>query len=325
MIALLILGSILFNNESENITRLFSALPGKKTKEQAELMDFKINSFETMNYGKEGALESKLFATELSSFEDNSRTEMFKPKITFFAKEAEKSPWELSADTATSLTPHTQILFRDNVVLKKLDVEVGDFPLEIHTSEITIDTQKELAESQQIVEIISGSNRTTGTGMLANLEQNNLSLLKDINSQYLPKQESTQNITKLNSNAFFLDNSTRKATYTGQVIFTRGNISIKADSMEVIQNSDGERHAYAYGKPAYFIQQSAFGNKVIRAQANRFEYNSESQILKMFEQAKLEQNNAVVEGDYLYYDTRTENIGAESLPNSRVKMVLPVN
>ncbi len=325
MITLMILGSILFNSESESITRLFSVLPGKKVKEKTELMDFRINSFETTNYGDEGILESKLFARELSSFENNTRTEMIAPKITFFSKESPKSPWELSSNTAQSKTPHTKILFNDNVILKKLVIAEKDFPLEILTSEIIIDSEKKLAETEQSVEIVSGSNQTTGTGLLVNLEQNTLKLLKDINSQYQRKQEGPKSLTKVKSNSFFLDNGTRKATYTGQVIFTRGNITIKADSMEVIQNENGERHAFAYGNPSYFIQQSAVDNKAIHAQAKRFEYSSATQILKMFDQAKLEQNNAVVEGDYLYYDTRTENIGAESAPDSRVKMVLPVN
>jgi lipopolysaccharide export system protein LptA len=320
---LLILGSIVFNNENFISDKVISTARKITSQKQAQKPEFQITNFKTRKFSESGLQEYQLSAFELLSFSNNEKAILEQPDIDIFSSENGDVSWKLLAENAESTRPHTSISLKDSVSLRKLAQENGEPPLSVETQALQVLTDKKIARSDILVNIRSEKNTTKGVGFQADLESDQLKLMNNVESVYQGQEKSDPElISYISSDRFTLNNKTQKASYEGNAIFTRGNVSISAEKIDLIKTGE-EQLAFIYGNPAKFLQDSRFNERTIKAEALRFEYDSTDRILKMFEQAKLEQNDAIVEGDYLYYDTKTENISAESKENSRVKMVLP--
>lgn len=127
-------------------------------------------------------------------------------------------------------------------------------------------------------------------------------------------------------------------TFTGNVVLTRGTLTMKAYKMTVSQDAAGYQFATLLapaGGLATFRQKRAAGSEQwVEGQAERIEYDGKTEVVKLFSKAKLrrlEGNNPTdeVEGEFISYDSRAEffsvnnNASGESKPGGgRVKAVI---
>lgn len=122
--------------------------------------------------------------------------------------------------------------------------------------------------------------------------------------------------TNIEANQMAYDDVKQVNTFTGKVVLTRGTLVMKADKMVVTQSPEGYQFATLYAAPgglATFRQKRDGGpNLWIEGQAaNRIEYDSKTEIAKLFAKAKVTLLDGTkptdeVEGEFISYDSRAE-------------------
>jgi lipopolysaccharide export system protein LptA len=102
------------------------------------------------------------------------------------------------------------------------------------------------------------------------------------------------------------DDAKKEAVFTGNVILTQGGFMIKADRMVVKQDADGFQKGFAYGAPATFRQKRPETGELIEGWANRLEYDGRTELLEMFDDARMQRGQDEVRGAYISYNVRDE-------------------
>lgn len=102
------------------------------------------------------------------------------------------------------------------------------------------------------------------------------------------------------------DDGKKTAVFTGNVVLTQGTLTIRSDRMVVVQDAAGFRQGTAYGKPAYFRQKRDGYDEYVEGWALRLEYSNQSEVLELFEQARLVRGQDEVRGNYVSYNAQTE-------------------
>jgi lipopolysaccharide export system protein LptA len=127
--------------------------------------------------------------------------------------------------------------------------------------------------------------------------------------------------------------------FNGNVVLTRGTLVMHGEKLVVKQDAAGNQHATLYasaGSTARFRQKRDGGKDlwIEGYAADRIEYDSKTEIAKLFKQAKVKMLDSgrptdEVEGDYISYDSRAEfytvtnSTSGESKANGgRVKAVI---
>lgn len=319
----LALSTVLFDN-SFVLTQNFSPLSSQaEPTTDEELPEYQVANFSAFHYNDRGQIESIIKAGQLSSYKSTGNALLDLPKIQLFTQNHQQADWYIKSNKAKSVQPNTDILLTEQVIMKKLATQQEPTNTTILTDEIWLLTEKKIAESDKKVTILSDKNEITGTGLKATLDTNAFTLKNNVSSRYQarPEQNNTSE-TLIKADRLTVVQAAQKASYRGNVILVHDNIVINADRIDIVRHQDSHT-AYAFGEPALFEQSSKLDKQTIKAQAKKLEFNNQAQKLNMYGDARLEQNNTVVEGDYLYYDTHKEIIGAESKQNGRVKMTLP--
>ncbi len=327
LILLLVLSLALASFVFEQNTHLLNLLSPQTTtsaeSDKTQTPEYRIHQLHSKNYHQEsGKLESRLNAQELTFYSADQSSFLTRPVIELYPVNHQPAAdilWIIRSDKAETRVPNTIIHLLGNVAMERPPQTSDEDTLHIETHEVTILLDEKIAHSESAVKIYSGQNKTSGTGFRAHMADETIKILDSVKSEY---QDNKQQFTHISSQLFFLENLKGQATYTSDVKLTQENIQIFADKLQFIQQ-ENRRVAIATGAPVSFKQKATQGRQDIFAQAMRMEFETEEKILKMYDKARLQQGDATVEGDYLYYDTRKETIGAESTESSRVKLVIP--
>ncbi|HSV70859.1 MAG TPA: lipopolysaccharide transport periplasmic protein LptA [Methylibium sp.] len=122
---------------------------------------------------------------------------------------------------------------------------------------------------------------------------------------------------------------------SGNVEITKGTIVIKADRVEVRQGREGYQSAVATGWPerrATFRQKREGSDEVIEGEAERLEYDSRADTVKLVNRAVMRRYRGTtladeVSGQTISYDNATEVFqvlggGSAATPSGRVRGVL---
>ena len=111
------------------------------------------------------------------------------------------------------------------------------------------------------------------------------------------------------------------ASYLDDVQITQGSLTIKADLVQVYSNSDSDEETYvAKGKPATFEQLLEDGTP-INLQANEIRYEPANNTITISGNALLRQAGSEVSGSKIIYNTKTEQLEAESASNESVTTI----
>jgi lipopolysaccharide export system protein LptA len=103
-----------------------------------------------------------------------------------------------------------------------------------------------------------------------------------------------------------VDDKSQIARFFGNVVLIQGTLVLRADELEVKQENENFSIGIAKGNPAYFKQKREGYEDFIEGEAQRIEYDSTSEVLRMFTNAKLWRDGDVVHGDFITYDANTE-------------------
>ena len=119
-----------------------------------------------------------------------------------------------------------------------------------------------------------------------------------------------------------------KTRYMGSVELTQGSLRITADTL-TLRNGDSETQIItATGSPASLRQTPEADSPAVEATAGRIEYDQGADTVTLTQDARIEQDGAIVTGaviDYVLGEQRVTASGAsEAQENSqRVEMIIP--
>ena len=106
---------------------------------------------------------------------------------------------------------------------------------------------------------------------------------------------------------------------------------MRADKMLVKEDSNGFRHATAFGNPVSFRQKRDGKDEYIESWSERMEYDGKADKVQLFKKARLKRGQDEVEGDYISYDAvseffqvagNNEKSDTQANPSGRVRIVI---
>jgi lipopolysaccharide export system protein LptA len=145
--------------------------------------------------------------------------------------------------------------------------------------------------------------------------------------------------TNVEANQMAYDSAKQINTFTGNVVLTRGSLTMRADRMIVSQDAAGYQYATVYAAArglATFRQKRDGGpNFWIEGQAaDRIEFDTKSEVAKFYSKARIrllegQRITDEVEGEFISYDSKAEfytvnnNASGQSKPGSgRIRAVI---
>ena len=81
----------------------------------------------------------------------------------------------------------------------------------------------------------------------------------------------------LDANQVSVDDARQTSTFEGNVIFTQGTMSIRADKIVVVQSKDGFTRGTAFGQPAGFRQKREGSDEYAEGSGERIEYDTKNE------------------------------------------------
>jgi lipopolysaccharide export system protein LptA len=134
------------------------------------------------------------------------------------------------------------------------------------------------------------------------------------------------------------ENVSQVRTLTGNVVLVKGTLIMKAGRAQVTEDPEGYQFVIFWAAPdtlAHFRQKRDGGPDLwMEGEAERIEYNNKTDVVKLFDKAKVTQLDGKritdeADGPFISYDSRKEvfalenNVSGQSKPGEgRVKMVI---
>lgn len=103
-----------------------------------------------------------------------------------------------------------------------------------------------------------------------------------------------------------LDKGNQNTVFSGNVIIKQGSLNIRADSVQVSRDEQGNQRMQASGRPVRFGQTLDGGKGEVKGQANRVQYASNTGVVTLSGNAKVSRGGDRAEGETIVYNTRSE-------------------
>ncbi len=124
--------------------------------------------------------------------------------------------------------------------------------------------------------------------------------------------------------------ASRVSIFTGNVVLTQGTMRISADKVIMKEDLNGFRYATATGDLVSFRQKRDGLDEYVEGWSERAEYDSKTDKIELFRQARLKRGSDEVQGDYISYDMTSEFFkvigskerGVEAGPDKRVRITI---
>lgn len=116
-----------------------------------------------------------------------------------------------------------------------------------------------------------------------------------------------------------VDDRNKVHVFEGSVVLTQGTLVIKGDKLVVTQGPDGFQKGVATvsgNKLATFRQKRDGSNEYIDGEAERIEYDSRTEQARLFRRARVTSGGDEVRGNYIEYDSMSENYFATNAPGA---------
>ncbi|MDK4688093.1 lipopolysaccharide transport periplasmic protein LptA [Kingella negevensis] len=103
-----------------------------------------------------------------------------------------------------------------------------------------------------------------------------------------------------------LDQKNQVTVFTGNVIAKQGTLNMRANNVRVSQDQSGNQTIDAQGNPAYFRQMLDNNKGIAEGWGNRMEYQSQTNVVKLIGNAKIQRGGDMAQGEAISYNTKTE-------------------
>ena len=112
------------------------------------------------------------------------------------------------------------------------------------------------------------------------------------------------------------------SVFRGNVLITKGSITIKAEEARLRVEQDEIMEATILGSPAEFSQQPGEGRDRVQGWANRIEYNADQNLIDLVGAARLIQGQDLFESETIRYNTLEEKVLAKSSERPQERVVI---
>ncbi len=120
----------------------------------------------------------------------------------------------------------------------------------------------------------------------------------------------------LESDSVVVDDITQTSVFEGNVQLTQGTLQIEAAKIVLTQDKQGYKHCTATGKLAHFRQKHEGTGEYMEGYGERIVYDTRTEAVDFFVQARVKRNQDDVQGDHIAYSTRTEIFQVSGDPNN---------
>ena len=130
----------------------------------------------------------------------------------------------------------------------------------------------------------------------------------------------------LEANRASLDDAKKVQVLEGDVLITKGTMTLKADKVVITEDQYGFQKGTAYsgkGGLARFRQKREGKEEYIEGEGERIEYNTNTEILELFRRAWVKNGEDQVRGDYIWYDAVSEKYLVTAGENANSKGAPP--
>jgi lipopolysaccharide export system protein LptA len=135
--------------------------------------------------------------------------------------------------------------------------------------------------------------------------------------------------TQIEANKMSSDETRRLTIFEGNVLLTKGTMTVRADRIVVRQDAEGYQYATASGNPVRFRQRldPKDGQEAgwMDGEALRIEVDDKKQTIELHEKARVTRGGDEVQGALIFVDQRSDfysvSAGKDS-PGGRVKATL---
>jgi lipopolysaccharide export system protein LptA len=135
--------------------------------------------------------------------------------------------------------------------------------------------------------------------------------------------------TQIEANRMSSDDARRMTLFEGNVVLTKGTITVRADRIVVRQDAEGFQLTTATGGPVRFRQRQdpkeGKEGAWMDGEALRVEIDDRNEKVELFERARVNRDGDEVMGNYIFVDQRSEFFSANAgkgAPSGRVRAVI---
>lgn len=131
----------------------------------------------------------------------------------------------------------------------------------------------------------------------------------------------------LEANRVTVDDANKTQILEGNVLLTRGTLTINAERIVVSLDAEGFQKSMAQGGVgglARFRQKREGRDDYVEGQAERIEYDGKNNLAQLFGHAHIKSGRDEISGDYISYDGYSEKYLARAAdkPDGRVRAVI---
>ena len=134
--------------------------------------------------------------------------------------------------------------------------------------------------------------------------------------------------TQVEANRMQSDETRRMNIFEGNVVVTKGTLTVRADRLVVRQDAEGFQLTTATGAPVRFRQrQDPKDGKEgawMDGEALRMEIDDKKSTIELFDKARVTRDGDEVTGDYIFVDQRSDyfSVSSGKKDSGRVKAVI---
>lgn len=143
-------------------------------------VDLFIRDFTLTAMNENGKPGYTLQASYFEHFNDGSNPQIEKPVLHLLQA---NSNWIITAKTGEIDNDNHLIILHDDVVMQQQQTE---FPVQVETSQLKINTRNQIARSDQAVNIIQRELKLKAKGLILNNSTGELELLASVKGKYAP-------------------------------------------------------------------------------------------------------------------------------------------
>jgi len=119
----------------------------------------------------------------------------------------------------------------------------------------------------------------------------------------------------LEANSISIDDAKKQQILEGDVVISKGTLILKAERIIITEDQYGFQKGTAFAAPgskATFRQKREGREDYVEGEADRIEYNSNTEVAELFHRAKVRSGEDEVRGDYIWYDAVSEKFLASA-------------
>ena len=177
LLIVLALGALLAHGLLDEL----NAPPDAKPKPSADRPDYTMTGLHTRRFDAQGRMIRDLRAERLDHYADARGSLMQQPRLE--TRTALGKPWRIAAEEGQAPPEQDRVLLRRNVRISR-EASLNNEALELRTEALHVLPEQNYAETEAPAELRGEGMVTTGTGLKAWLDKEQLHLLSDVRGQY---------------------------------------------------------------------------------------------------------------------------------------------